>query len=125
MNPTFKNMEEIKERIDWLNTLYSEIEEYGSKGLLTSHWVESMTNMLSLRIIHIQQGIEFCMTEEAYLSLNPRIYTGEFTAKDEDKQKARSFLDDWIKQGEVYEKDFANKSLSAATIVSLASDDIY
>lgn len=125
MSQTFKSVEEITERINWLNTLLFEIQEYSSKGLLKNSWVENMTNMLSLRILHIQQGIEFCMTEEAYLSLNPKMHTGEFTAKDEDKQKARSFLDDWIKDGEAYEKGLViKKNLSAATIIALASDEI-
>lgn len=109
MNPIFKSFEEIKEHIDWLNTFLLETKEYESKGLLTSSWVRSMTNMLSLRIIHIQEGIRFCMTEEAYLSINPWVYTGEFIAKDADKQKARNWLDSLIKQGEVYDQEYEGK----------------
>lgn len=109
MSQTFKSVEEIKEHIDWLKTLYFEIEEYGSNGLLTSRWVKGMTNMLSLRIIHMLRGIEFCMTREAYLSINPWVYTGEFIAKDADKQKARNWLDSLIKQGEVHDQEYEGK----------------
>lgn len=109
MSQTFKSVEEIKERITWLNTLFLEIEEYREKKLLEGRWVKKMTDNLASQIIDIQQGIKFCFVEELHSSMNPWWFTGEFTAKDEDKQKARSFLDDWIKEGASYDKEYADK----------------